>query len=279
MGLSQPAVSSLIRELERALGDVTLLDRSTRTVQLTEAGRTTLLRAELVIAETTTLVDELRGAQEGNIGTISLACTAAVASSVIPGVLRQFKLEYPNWRHMIHDVMPEHLVETVLNGTADFGIGTVPSHVDLNRTSLASDVLSLVMSAQSPLAGRTSMRWEELADLPTIAMRKRNVVRPVMDGILAAHGADFHPFIEVTLHSTALALAAEGIGYAILPPFLIPERQLAEFAIVPLASPTIERELSLFSKKNRVLSPAAKRFGHLVETRLREMMADRLRLG
>ena len=202
--------------------------------------------------------------QEGHVGSVSLACTAAVASSILPKMLRQFRAHYPRWRFVIHDILPQDLVDTVLNGSADFGIGTVASHPDLDSVRLSSDVVSLVVPAQSALADRKSLRWDELVGLPTIAMRKSNVVRPILDGILAAHGTDFQPLIEVSLLSTALALASEGQGYAILPAFLIPEQLRAGLSVVPLTDPIIERPLSLFSRKGRVLSPAAERFHEIV---------------
>ncbi|MER2196682.1 LysR family transcriptional regulator [Methylobacterium brachiatum] len=271
MGLSQPAVSSLLRELERAFGETTLLDRSTRTVQLTEAGRTILLRAQLVIAETTTLVQELKGLKEGSVGTISLACTAAVSSSVVPGVLKAFQLEFPGWRFIVHDVMPQELLETVLNGTADFGIGTVAPHSELYSFTLATDRLSLVTAPNSEISDLESLDWRDLAGLPTISMRPSNIVRGIMDGTLAAHGIEFHPVMEVSLMSTALAMTAEGMGHAILPPILIPNMQLGSFTVIELHKPHIERHLSLFAKKGRVLSSAAMRFQELVISRIKEI--------
>jgi DNA-binding transcriptional LysR family regulator len=85
-----------------------------------------------------------------------------------------------------------------------------------------------------------------------------------MDGILAAHGTDFQPLIEVSLLSTAVALASEGLGYAILPAFLIPQRLRDGLSVVRLTDPVIERPLSLFSRRGRILSPAAERFHELV---------------
>jgi LysR family carnitine catabolism transcriptional activator len=273
MGLSQPAVSSLLRELERAFGETTLLDRSTRAVQLTEAGRTILLRAQLVISETETLVQELKCLQEGSVGTISLACTAAVSGSVLPGILKAFRTEFPRWRFIVHDVMPQELMDTVLNGTADFGIGTVTPHSELDSFTLANDRLSLVTAPGSELAGLRSVDWRDLAGLPTISMRPSTIVRGIMDGALAAHGIEFQPVMEVSLLSTALAMVAQGLGHAILPPMLIPSMQLGSFSIVALHNPTIERQLSLFAKKGRVLSSAARRFQELVISRIEGIAA------
>lgn len=278
MRLSQPAVSSLLRELERAFGETTLLDRSTRHVQLTEAGRTVLLRAELVISETATLVQELRGLQDRSVGTISLACTAAVSSSVLPGVLHEFRSEYPQWRFVIHDVMPQDLLETVLNGTADLGIGTVDVQPELDSIALATDRLSLVTAAGTEFAAYQTLQWSQLGELPTIAMRPSNIVRAIMDGALAAHRVQFQPRIEVSFLSTALAMVSQGLGHAVLPPMLIPDLQRDSFAIINLEDPVINRQLSLFSKKGRVLSSAAERFQQLIVARFSKLAFAEVRL-
>jgi DNA-binding transcriptional LysR family regulator len=260
MGLTQPAVSSLIKELERAMGGVSLLDRTTRSLQLTAAGQDALIRAQSIIAETSAMADEAQHGGKVRAASLSLAITAAAAVSHLPGILAQFQSDYPNCRLHIHDVLPQNLLETVLNGSADFGIGTVAAHPGIAATELLSDVLCLVGPAQSPLAGYSSLKWEELGNFPTIGTRRSNVVRPILDGVLAGHGKTFEPAFEVSLASTALALVAAGMGYAVLPRFIIPPAQAAELIAIPLIEPEVRRPLSLFSRKGRVLSPIAKSF-------------------
>ena len=213
MGLTQPSVSGLIRDLEQAFG-TTLLDRTTRSVRLTEAGRTVLPRARLVLSETGTLVEELRGLRLGTRGAISVAATTAVSASLLPRILVDLRARMPDLKTIVHDVHLERLLETVLGGVADVGIGAATNHPDLDVHRLVSDALALIVPKGSRLAGRASMDWAQASRERTITIRNTNVVRSTMDATLQVHGIAFVPTIEVNMVGTALSMVAEEIGRA-----------------------------------------------------------------
>jgi LysR family carnitine catabolism transcriptional activator len=263
MGLTQPSVSGLIRDLEQAFG-TSLLDRTTRSVQLTEAGRTVLRRAKMVLSETGTLVEELQGLRQGTSGALSVAATTAVSASLLPRILVDLRTHMPDLKTIIHDVHLEHLHETVLSGAADLGIGAATSHPELEVHRLVSDSLALIVPGGSRLAERAAMTWDEAARERTITIRNTNVVRNIMNATLQISGIGFVPTIEVNMVSTALAMTAEGLGHTILPPFLVPHMRMGDFAVVRLMTPVVPQQISIFSKRNRSLSPSAELFRNLV---------------
>lgn len=264
MRLTQPAVNSLIRDLEQAFGGTTLLERTTRSVRLTEAGRTVLRRARLVLSETSTLVEELQGLQHGKSGVISIAATTAVSASLLPRILVDMRGTFPDLKYVVHDVPLHELAESVLSGQADVGIGAAASHPELEIEQLVSDSLALIVPAGSALAGCGDMTWAAAAGEPTITIRNINVVRAIMDATLAVNSVAFIPSLEVNMVATALSMTAEGLGYAILPPFLMPHMRIAEFAIVRLVDPVVPQQISFFTKKRRALSRTAEVFRSLV---------------
>lgn len=264
MHLTQPAVSSLIRDLEQAFGGTTLLERTTRSVRLTEAGRTVLRRARLVLSETSTLVEELQGLQYGKSGVISIAATTAVSASLLPRILMELRGEFPDLKYVVHDVPLHELTETVLSGQADVGIGAAASHPELDIQRLVADSLAMIVPAGSALAAKTAMTWSDAAREQTITIRNINVVRAIMDATLAVNSVAFTPNMEVNMIATALSMTAEGLGASILPPFLMPHMRIAEFTIVRLIDPVVPQQISFFTKKRRALSRTAEVFRSLV---------------
>jgi DNA-binding transcriptional LysR family regulator len=91
-------------------------------------------------------------------------------------------------------------------------------------------------------------------------MRRGTRIRSQIDDALAKTGRQLRPTLEVSLITTALALTAEGAGISILPAHMLPEMQFPTLVAVPLSRPTIIRHVSLVSRADFVLSPAARRF-------------------
>lgn len=276
MALTQPAVSLLLRELEKALGGAALFDRSKRSITLTEAGRALLPRAQFLVAETALLAQDIREAISGAAATASLAATAAMASSIVPPVLRDFAQRYPQRKVVLFDVAPEALLDHVLGGLVDLAIGTVEQHPDLVTTPLGIDQFCVIAPKRSAIGRRRSMRWREAAELPTITVRRGSAIRALMDSALATHGLSFEPSREVSMLATALSLSAAGLGYAILPSSLVPQLSQGQFVTIPLEEPTITRRIALFARRGRPLSVAAESLRDLLIEQLGDASLTRL---
>jgi DNA-binding transcriptional LysR family regulator len=104
------------------------------------------------------------------------------------------------------------------------------------------------------------LTWDSLKKCDLIAMRRGTRIRSQIDDALARTGRQLKPTLEVSLITTALALTAEGAGISILPAHMLPEAQFPTLAAVPLSRPAIVRHVSLVSRADFVLSPAAQRF-------------------
>src|SRR5215212_8882185 len=104
------------------------------------------------------------------------------------------------------------------------------------------------------------LTWDRIEKWDLIAMRRGTRIRSQIDEALATTGRLLKPKLEVSFITTALALTAEGAGISILPAHMLPEMQFPTLAAVPLSRPAIIRHVSLVSRADFVLSPAAQRF-------------------
>src|SRR5882724_534129 len=93
--ISQPALTVQIRQLEASLDDVRLLDRNTRSVRLTKAGKEALPAAQRIIADLEKLVLTAKKAARGKEAVIKTAAISSVASVVLPAAITTFYERHP----------------------------------------------------------------------------------------------------------------------------------------------------------------------------------------
>ncbi|MCX7217612.1 MAG: CysB family HTH-type transcriptional regulator [Burkholderiales bacterium] len=121
---SQPGVSRQIREVEEELG-VDIFERNgKRLTGLTEPGKGIMHIIERLLLEAENLKQAGDEYSDQNRGTLTIATTHTQARYVLPKVVQQFRLAFPNVRIALQQSAPEHIAEWVLSGKADIGIAT-----------------------------------------------------------------------------------------------------------------------------------------------------------
>ncbi|MBL8377564.1 MAG: LysR family transcriptional regulator [Burkholderiales bacterium] len=262
--LTQSALSMLVRQLEGALA-VRVFDRHTRMVQLTAAGREFLPVAQKTLADLDAAQKSARDLATHRRGRVSVATNVVVSATIMPSAIRQFVAEYPGIEVVLRDVPEQHIRASVRERSVDFGIGTVnESEADLVETPLFRDRLTLICAVDHPLTARRSVRWRELASHPTIVLAASNPLRALADAALARAGVRLQPAYEVSFSSTAISLAAAGLGVATLP---VNARQLSAalpVAVRELVAPTVRREVAIFHLREYTPTPATTVFAEFL---------------
>jgi DNA-binding transcriptional LysR family regulator len=260
MSLTQSAVSVLIRQLELGVG-AQLLDRTTRTLHPTAAGREVLPRAQRLLRDRDSMVSAVKALADVEQGRISFAVTAAVASALMPGALAQFSRQHPGVAIAMQDVAPDQLVAKVLAEEVEFSIGTITSPPrEIAQETLISDRLSAICRRDDAFGRRSEVSWDEVLRTPCICVGPGNGIRELIDATLARKGKKIVPAWEVAFLTTALSMTAQGLGITITPGYLVAYLQYPMLVAVPLRNPVVRRNLTVISRAGRSLSPAARRF-------------------
>ncbi|WP_332816418.1 LysR family transcriptional regulator [Ramlibacter sp.] len=264
LALTQPAVTVLLRELEAKLG-VRLFDRSTRTLRRTEAAAEAIAYAERALAELEALgtsMAELAGVRRGRV---RIAATATVAQTLLPPVLRRFLDEHPGVKVEVEDVAPTGFVETLLAERVDFGIGTLEQPVPgLREQVFLRDNLAAVSLAGPRFPSGKPITWRQLAALPLVTVKPGYGVRRRIEAAADAAGVRLQVAHEVSLLTTALAMAASGLGVAVVPASLLAYVADARLVARRLTRPAVERNTAVVSKQERALMPPAQAFVDLL---------------
>lgn len=271
LGISQPAVSQAIRELERELGTA-LFVRVGRTVALTAAGRALVeparqLRRDLAIGEAA--VAEVVGLSRGEL---DLACLPTLAAAPLSPLVGAFRVAYPGV--LVRLAAPEDsgdLLDLVRSGRAEVGIldGATPP------TGLVAHVLGeqdflLVYPPESDPPAHTS--FAKLASAPFVASSVGTSSRALLDEACNAAGITATIAVEAGQREALLPLVLAGAGIALLP------RPLADLAAglgcrVVATTPVPRRNVVLVTRAGP-LTPAAAAFVDLATADERHRTAN-----
>lgn len=218
--IAQPPLSQQIRQLEREVG-VDLLRRTTRSVELTEAGRAFLERTVRILDAVDDAVDQARRIGTGAEGRLVVGCVGSATYSLLPRLVRELRAALPAVDLRVRGEMlaPEQLAAL---HAKDIDLALMRPPVDdpaLTAVSLRRDRLLIALPAGHRCADRNDVSLADLRDEDFISHAGGG--RSRMSALLAALCADagFSPRIrdEVDETSTLVTLVAGGLGVALVP--------------------------------------------------------------
>ncbi|MBO9513385.1 MAG: LysR family transcriptional regulator [Variovorax sp.] len=124
LGISQPAVTKIVRELERALG-APLVERSVKGVRLTPYGEAFAPRARLLLADMRRAREEIEQLRDGVTGRIALAVSTSAALTVLPAAFRAFHARLPAVDVHISEAVLPWMLTRMRDGTLDLAVAHV----------------------------------------------------------------------------------------------------------------------------------------------------------
>lgn len=269
LGMSQPALSQAVRDLEESLG-TKLFDRTTRRVELTEAGRVFRASALGGLDEIDRAVALVHDLSELRRGRVRIAAPPLLAATALPKAIARIAALHPGLEIRLEDLGTDMIVEQLREGQADLGVGTFPPGTEgLTLTPVLRDHLSVFMAARHPLACRARLRWAELAELQIVALGRESGLRLLAEMGFEMARTAFRPSHEVHQIHTALGLVAELDAVTILPDYVAGAFHGRAFRAVPLVDPQLSRDIVLARPRDRAPSPATAAVATLLVQALR----------
>jgi DNA-binding transcriptional LysR family regulator len=264
--VAQSAVSVLVRELERKL-NIRLFDRTTRRVELTDAGLEFRATAEKLITDLEHAVQNTHDLVERKRGRIIVAAPPLLAAALLPETISTFQKQYPGISIALIDARTNEIVQRVKTGQADIGVGTFAMDEEgLSRTRLTKDTLTLFCERSHSIASMAQVRWRDLKRLPLITLTRESGIRALVEsGYESANLTIDRPAYEVSQITTALALVEAGLGISILPTYALVSCKNRSIVARPLSQPTITREVVAVTRSGRSLPPAGSDFIQLLQ--------------
>lgn len=255
--ISQPALSRRIEKLE-ATAKVRLLDRTSRRVALTEAGRLFLQHAQSAVEELQAAIGGLSHSAQQRASTVTVACVPSVAHHVLPQALKTFAQQFPKTRVMVIDESGGEVLRSVVTAVADFGVNfTGAQEADIEFEAVQTERYVLAVRQDHRLAGRRSVAWKDLMDETLISVSARSSNRVLLDHALAKIKRRPSVSYETNHVISALGMVAAGLGIAAVPALALSKEHYPSLVSIPLTHPTISRTLGIITRKGSELSESA----------------------
>lgn len=272
LGLTQPAVSQLIKRLEAQLGQA-LVVRG-RQVRLTPEGQRVTDTAQRALRLIDGTVQACRARSLLREGGVTVAVGHLTAGALLPPLMARFRDEQPLLSATLLDGSAAQMLARVLAREADLAIGsdigTPPSEIVSER--LFSERMALFLPRSHALAGRTQLEARALDGLPLVHVNADAQVWRGIDRALAAADASPRVVQHVAMLSTAFGLLQAGGGVALLPRY-VAALMPPTLTCVPIVRPVLEFPLVALRLARQPLSPAAQAFLALARRHLKPASA------
>jgi len=264
LGVTQPAISLQIRSLEERLGQ-TLLDRSGRRVEPTEAGLLLYRKAQRILQLEEQLDEELAREETGKLhGTLAIGASTGPGGHLVPLLLCEFQREHGDLTVSLTISDTDRVIDQVAERELELGVvGAFRRHRALKFEPLVRDEIVLAVPPNHPFA-KKDMPLERLRQEQYIAMQEGAGVRYVIEDELRAAGLrmrDLRSRLELGLQESVKSAVAAGYGVTFISRTAIEdELKAGTLAATRVAGLEPARQIYVVRSSGRIASRAAEEF-------------------
>ncbi len=260
-GISQSAATQQIQELERRLG-TELLDRSTRPLGLTEAGKLYLEFCRDVVRRSEEFEAAIEHVRDTAAGELRVASIYSVALTEMTRVRGEFEALCPEVTLKIEYLRPDKVYQAVLQDSADLGLVSYPEPArEIAVIPWREERMAVALPPQHRFATRSRLRASELAGEQFVAFDEDLMIRREVDRFLREEGVE----VQVTMHFDNIQMIKEAVslghGISILPDRTMQnEIEQGRLRAARLEAPGLVRPVGVVHRKRKKFGAAAKAF-------------------
>ena len=256
--LTPPAISHQLRVLEREVG-VPLLERTARSIRLTDAGARLVAHAETILAECETALADVATFVEQVTGTLRLSVFQTAAQTFALPAVASLRLRHPRLDVLISEMEPVRALPALKAGQLDVALShewdfvPVPQDPGVERHDLFVEPIVVLLPRDHPLA-TGPVRLGDLADERWCVAQESASSRQAVERV--ANSAGFEPRVVFeSNYFRAIGSAIEaGLGVGVAP--ALTDLRGLDIAILPLVEPTMTRRIFAAARKGSGGSPA-----------------------
>jgi DNA-binding transcriptional LysR family regulator len=243
LGLTQPAASMALAELERLLG-VSLFDRHQRRLHLNAQGRALLPRAREIVERLRELGDGVAGAEPH--GGLAIGASNTVGNYLVGDLLGRFLAAYPAVKPSLRVANSAEIVAGLLDFSLDVGCIEGPAaHAEIESIAWREDELKVCVRADHPLARRRRVRADDLRDARWILRESGSATRVLVEDAVRGALGTLDVALELGQSEAIKQAVIAGLGVACLPLVAIADA-VAAGRLVALRTPFLQLRRTLW---------------------------------
>lgn len=254
--IAQPPLSHQLKLLEDELG-VKLVERTTRRLQLTDAGKALQQRSKQLLEFLETSVKEVKDIHNGLQGMLSIGTVSSAGAALLPERVKTFHENYPGIDFEILDEDTAKIIELLEHAVIDIGIIRTPFNLDNFEAIILPDEPMIAVSNSELAGGKKALKLTDLIHTPLIIQRRNEAV--IME---LCQKSGFTPRIICRSNDvrTILLWAGTGLGTALVPKNCINLVHNTNLNYKEIAEPSLMTGTAIIWPKQRYISSAARRF-------------------
>ncbi len=259
LGISQPAVSRLVSDLESEVG-FSLFQRSGRALVPTEEARLLVNEVRQAVSGMEHIKQSATAIRHFGHARLSLVTTPSFASQLAPDLIKEFSETCPEAMARMEFEANDDTVEWLVSQNYDFGIKTSPpSNPSFESLKLYDDDVYCVLPKGHPLATKEAIKARDLQDESFISYMGLSRFRFEVDRFFEANSVTRRMKYEARTTDGICRLVARGLGVSIVGSSRDYLKTMPGCIALPFAAP-LSFQAILFWSKNEPLSAVAKIF-------------------
>ncbi|HEU5082305.1 MAG TPA: LysR substrate-binding domain-containing protein [Acidimicrobiales bacterium] len=265
-GVSQPALSTQVREVEQRLG-LSLFERGRGGVSIPDHARPVLDAARRAIRAVDDVVDAAVDLRGELVGPVRVGVIPTMAPYLLPTLVRELRRRHPRAEPVLTEERTDDLVRRIELGELDVGLLAAPVPGEgLEVVDVAVDEFHLAMPEDHPFAGHGPLPSGVLAGLPVLLLEDGHCLRDQAIEACASVGATAEGAIQGTSLTTLCQMVSAGSGVTLVPASALDVESRPGSGLVtrPLRDPRPNRVVVLAWRETSPLAPLYRSFAEAI---------------
>ncbi len=262
-GVSQPALSLQIKELEQTIG-APLVDRGGRRIGLTSLGEAFAVRVRDILRAVDELGDLARASQGPLVGRLRIGVIPTVAPYLLPSIVKGLAERYPRLELGPREAVTEKLVEDLREGRLDAAIVALPvSEPSLHEVPLFAEEFVLVRplaDADRPVPAAAALRDRHL-----LLLEEGHCFRDQAIAYCKFSPQTSRDVVQASSLSTLVQMVGAGLGVTLVPEMALAiETRSAAVSVARLPPPRPSRTIGMVWRKTNPLAEHLQRIAEVL---------------
>jgi LysR family transcriptional regulator, hydrogen peroxide-inducible genes activator len=252
-GISQPALSMQIRDLEEALGAV-LIERGARQVRLTKVGEEAALRVRNILRSVDELGDFARASRGLLAGRLRIGMIPTIAPYLLPTVIGNLTRTRPELEIHVREALTSKLIQELAEGRLDTAIVALPvSEPSLTEVALFAENFLLVRPGEDE--GAPVPNSEALRDMRLLLLEEGHCFRDQALSFCHMQSSLPRQTLDASSLSTLVQMVSAGMGVTLIPEMAVPvETCSASVSVARFKDPQPSRTIGMVWRKTSPLA-------------------------